>query len=73
MPASVVIDATADADLAAGAGVAFEMGDPADGRLQHCNYRAWFEGIDKEAYQKNRLADEALIALIQSEIGRAHV
>lgn len=49
--ATVVVDASADADVAAGAGAAFDMGDALDGRLQHCNFRVWYDGIDRERYE----------------------
>lgn len=63
--AKTVIDATADADLAASAGVPFEIGDPEDGRIQHCNFRAWFEGIDAEKYKQNKPSGEQLLKWVQ--------
>ena len=46
LTAPVVVDATADADVAASAGAACEHGDPDDGRLQHCNFRWTLAGVD---------------------------
>ncbi|MBD3293563.1 MAG: FAD-dependent oxidoreductase [Armatimonadia bacterium] len=47
----VIIDCTADADVAAAAGAAFVQGDPADGRTQHCNFRWMIGGVDSERFQ----------------------
>ncbi|MFW5868056.1 MAG: FAD-dependent oxidoreductase [Armatimonadota bacterium] len=44
--APVVIDCTADADVAARAGAAFVEGAADDGRIQHCNFRWGVEGIN---------------------------
>ncbi len=63
--ATTIIDATADADLAASAGVPFVVGDPEDGRVQHCNFRVWFSGIDSETYKANKPSDEQLLAWIK--------
>lgn len=60
--AKVVIDTTADADVAASAGAAFDVGDDSDGRLQHCNYRLWWENIDHERYQAHKPPAEQLRA-----------
>lgn len=46
LTAPVVVDTTADADLAARAGAAVEQGDPEDGRIQHCNFRWALGGVD---------------------------
>lgn len=46
--ARVVIDCTADADIAAGAGAPFVQGDPEDGRIQHGSFRWGVEGIDRD-------------------------
>jgi len=46
--ARVVIDCTADADLAASAGAPFVQGDPEDGRTQHGSFRWGVEGIDRD-------------------------
>ena len=46
--ARVVIDCTADADIAASAGAPFEQGDPEDGRIQQSAFRAGIEGLDAE-------------------------
>jgi hypothetical protein len=63
--AHTVIDATADADLAADAGVPFVTGDPQDGRLQHCNFRSWFSDIDPVAYNANKPTPEQLWTWVQ--------
>jgi len=47
--ARVVIDCTADADIAAGAGAPFVQGDPEDGRIQHCNFRWGVQGVQTES------------------------
>ena len=60
----VIVDATADADIAASAGVGIMKGDAEDGRLQHCNFRAWYEGIDAEKAAREWIGDEKLLALI---------
>ena len=46
--ARVVVDCTADADIAARAGASFVQGDPEDGRVQHCNFRWGVEGVQSE-------------------------
>lgn len=45
--ARVVIDCTADADIAASAGAPFDQGDPEDGRIQHCNFAWRIGGVDQ--------------------------
>lgn len=62
---AVVIDATADADLLAGAGGRFHVGDERDGRLQHANYRVWLEGIDGERFEREKPDDDELIAMLR--------
>ncbi|HCU35612.1 MAG TPA: hypothetical protein DGT21_09190 [Armatimonadetes bacterium] len=47
--ARVVIDCTADADIAASAGTPFRQGDPDDGRIQHGNFRWSVKGIDSDS------------------------
>lgn len=63
--ARVVIDCTADADIAASAGAAFVQGDPEDGRIQHCNF-AWriggVEGAAADAEALRRACREAVAA-----------
>jgi hypothetical protein len=66
--AEVVIDCTADADLAASAGVACEQGNPGDGRLQHVNYRYWLEGVDGETYQREKPAAATLEAMCRAAV-----
>jgi len=63
--ARTIIDATADADVAAAAGAAFRLGDPNDGRLQHCNFRVWYDNIDGETFRREKPSDETLIALFK--------
>lgn len=64
--AGAVIDATADADIAASAGVPFCVGDPEDGRIQHCNFRVWYEGIDRAAYERGKPDAETLIGWLKA-------
>lgn len=63
--ARVVVDATADADVAASAGVPFQLGDESDGRLQHCNFRCWLEGVDHERYQREKPPRDELMRLLR--------
>ncbi len=42
------------------------MGDPADGRLQHCNFRTWWDGIDKERAANEGPSNEKLLALLHA-------
>ncbi len=59
LKAKVVIDCTADGDIAASAGALFNQGDPTDGRIQVCNFRWHIGGVDAEAFvQANVPADE---------------
>ncbi len=46
--ARVVVDCTADADLAARAGAPFLQGDAEDGRIQHGSFRWGVEGIERD-------------------------
>lgn len=48
--ADVVVDCTADADVATSAGAPFEMGDAEDGRIQHCNFRVQYQGVDRQRF-----------------------
>ncbi len=55
--ADVVVDATGDADIAAAAGVPFELGRPADGRFHGGALLMEIGGIDPDRlihYLKNR-------------------
>jgi hypothetical protein len=63
--ARVVVDATADADIAVSAGVEFHKGDPQDGRLQHCSFRYWLEEVDHEKYRREKPTDDELITLFR--------
>ncbi len=47
----VIIDCTADADVAAQAGAAFVVGAPDDGRIQHCNFHSRIGGVDAERFR----------------------
>ncbi len=64
--AAVLIDATADGDIAASAGAQFAKGDPEDGRLQHVNFKFRIEAADKDDYQRREPSEEDLIALIRA-------
>jgi FAD dependent oxidoreductase len=63
--ANVVIDATADADVAAGAGAEVMKGDPDDGRLQHVNFRFTLDNVDIELFKRDGPARDELIAMLQ--------
>ena len=71
--ASVVIDATADGDIAASAGAQFAKGDPDDGRLQHVNFKFRLEAADEDEYERNRPSDDDLIALIRAAHERGDI
>ncbi|MCG3149120.1 MAG: hypothetical protein PCFJNLEI_02579 [Verrucomicrobiae bacterium] len=49
--AGVVVDCTADADVAASAGAPFFKGDPQDGRVQHVNYKPVLGGQKTEVFE----------------------
>ncbi len=49
---SVVVDATADGQLAVDAGAEFMKGDPEDKRLQHVNFRMDVENVDIQSLCK---------------------
>lgn len=66
--ARTVIDATADADIAADIGVPFAWGDISDHRIQHCNFRVWYDGIDRPLWETRRPDSSSLIALFQKAI-----
>ncbi len=63
--AHTVVDCTADADIAAGAGARFAKGDPSDGRLMHVNFMFSIGGVDREAFKRDKPSDEALRTLIR--------
>lgn len=62
--ARVIIDATGDGDIAAAAGASFMQGDPQDGRIQHCNFRVWYEGVEGEAARRDFPDQETLLRLL---------
>ena len=64
--ANLVIDATADADVAFSAGVECRKGHPEDGRLQHVNYKLQFEGVDGEKYESEKPAEDDLLDRIHA-------
>ena len=66
--ARVVIDCTADGDVAASAGAEFQKGDPEDGRLQHVSFHWAMDGMDKARAIEEALPAEDLLSRIQ----RAH-
>jgi len=63
--ARVVIDCTADGDVAASAGARFMLGDPEDGRLQHVNFRWSLAGADIEEFERARPSDEQILAWLE--------
>jgi len=73
--AKVVIDCTADADVAASAGAAFLKGDPADGRLMHVNFMFTMGGVDAEAFKQSGMADDEIVERVRSAhaSGELHV
>ena len=58
--ASVVIDATADGDIAARAGAQVMQGDPDGGRIQMCNFRFHMEDINAAAWDAARMPPEEI-------------
>ncbi len=72
--AGVVIDCTADADVAASAGAELRCGDPTDGRLMHVNFMFGIEGVDRERSAADTPAPEALLEMIRAarERGELH-
>ncbi|MDO9542073.1 MAG: FAD-dependent oxidoreductase [Kiritimatiellia bacterium] len=66
--AKVVIDCTADADIAASVGASFEQGDPEDGRIQVCNFRWQIGGVDNDRFRRERPADERLEQLFKQAV-----
>ena len=73
--AKVVIDCTADADVAASAGAAFLKGDPTDGRLMHVNFMFTMGGVDGETARQEKLSDQTLAERIRAAhaSGELHV
>jgi len=63
LSSQVVIDCTADADVAASAGAECLKGDPADGRLMHVNFMFQILGADREQYEARKPATDDLLAL----------
>ena len=63
--APVVIDCTADGDLAASAGAHFLKGDPDDGRLQHVNFKYHLDGVDWSEFKKHEPAPEECLRLVR--------
>ncbi|HBC88367.1 MAG TPA: hypothetical protein DCZ94_15565 [Lentisphaeria bacterium] len=68
-----VVDATADGDIAANAGAEFLKGDPADGRIQHVNFRYSIGGIDKNAFGKSRPNPEQMRRLFRNAIRKKEI
>jgi len=64
LSAPVVIDCTADADVAASAGAECLKGDPEDGRLMHVNFMYEIVGADREQYAARQPATDDLLAMI---------
>jgi hypothetical protein len=58
--AAVVVDATADADIATRAGAQIMRGDPDGGRIQMCNFRFHIEGVDPTAWDAARMPPEEI-------------
>ncbi|MFO7947321.1 MAG: FAD-dependent oxidoreductase [Armatimonadota bacterium] len=71
--AQTVIDCTADADIAAGAGAPFHYGDPEDGHIQLCSFRCEVGGIDHERFERDRPGDEELEALFADAVSRGEI
>ncbi len=72
--AHTVIDCTADAMVAAGAGAQCLMGDPEDGRIMHVNFMFSIGGIDTDKYEQQKPDDAELIEMIRAAHadGRLH-
>ena len=72
--AKVVVDATADADVAASAGAPFFKGDPVDGRLQHVNYRIVLGGQKTDEFERCKPPSAELRELARVAVaeGRIH-
>jgi len=63
--AQVVIDCTADGDLAASAGADFLKGDPDDARLQHVNFKYQLDRVDWNEFRKRGPAPEECVRLVE--------
>lgn len=61
---TVVIDCTADADVAASAGAACLKGDPTDGRLMHVNFMWQIAGVDQARAKAERPSGEQLLEIV---------
>ena len=72
--APVVIDTTADGDVAASAGAEYLKGEPEDGRLQHVNFKYQLEGIDHKRARDEKPEDSEILSRIQEahREGRLH-
>lgn len=64
--AKVVIDSSADGNIAVSAGAAFLKGDPEDGRLQQVNFKWQMSGEDWNKYEKNKPSEDTLLELIKN-------
>jgi len=71
--AQVVIDCTADADIAAGAGAPFVQGDPEDGRIQHCNFAWRIGGVDGERFKSDGPDAEELERLCRDAVAAGDI
>ena len=63
--AKVVIDTTADGDIAASAGADFMQGDPEDGRIQHVNFKFHIGAVDHARREREKPSDDELVAKIR--------
>ena len=72
--AKVVVDATADGDVAAGAGAEYLKGDPGNGRLMHVNYYLKLKDVDLEKYEREKPSEETLLQWIGEALksGKLH-
>ncbi|MDP6775426.1 MAG: FAD-dependent oxidoreductase [Candidatus Latescibacteria bacterium] len=72
--APVVIDTTADGDVAASAGAEYLKGDPEDGRLQHVNFKYQLEGIGWRKQRDQDPGDAEILSRIRTALseGRLH-
>ena len=61
---SVVVDTSADGDVATSAGAEFMLGDPEDGRLQHVNFRYRLGGVNRAEANRERPPLETLRGII---------
>ncbi len=74
IPAAVVVDTSADGDIAAAAGAPFLKGDPDDGRLMHVNFRFQMEGVDDDKAKAGKPETPVLLDLLRQAhaAGRLH-